>query len=84
MRNKLNKGCKMYHICAKSADYSPKAYVLLFGSASMEFIPKSRCSFLQTAEGCQEYGYGVSMRWYTIPEWILQKLNGKDEYKITK
>lgn len=84
MRNKLNKGCKMYHICAKSADYSAKAYVLLFGSESMEFIPKSRCSFLQQSDGSQEYGYGVAMRWYTIPEWILLNLKGKAEYKITK
>lgn len=84
MRNKLNKGCKMYHILAQSADYSEKAYVLLFGVGNSEFIPKSRCSFLQTAEGCQEYGHGFQKRWYTIPDWILKRLQGISDYKICK
>jgi len=84
MRNKLNKGCKMYHILAKSADYSQKAYVLLFGDCGMDYIPKSRCSFLHQADGNQDYGYGVTKRWYTIPEWIYKSLSGKHEYKLTK
>lgn len=84
MRNVKNKGCKMYHILAKSADYSEKAYVLLYGSAGMDFIPKSRCSFLQQADGTQEYGFGIAARWYTIPEWIYKTLTGKQEYKLTK
>lgn len=84
MRNLKNKGCKMYHVLAQSADYSEKAYVLLFGEAGMEFIPKSRCSFLQTAEGCQEYGNGVAKRWYTMPDWILKSLQGVGDYKVCK
>ena len=84
MRNKKNKGCTMYHVLAQSADYSEKAYVLLFGCGESEFIPKSRCSFLQTAEGCQEYGYGFQKRWYTMPEWIIKRLQGIEDYKICK
>ena len=84
MRNKLNKGCKMYHILATSADYSEKAYVLLFGIGKSEFIPKSRCSFLQQADGNQDYGSGFAKRWYTIPDWIVKRLSGKEDYLITQ
>jgi hypothetical protein len=73
-----------WKICAASADYSEKAFILYYGEGQSEYLPKSRCKFIMNYFGDTEFGDGKAARWYAVPAWLMSRLRGKQFYKITK
>lgn len=73
-----------WKICAKSDDYSPKAFILYYGENGKEFLPKSQVQFISNYYGEQAYGSGIAARWYAVPSWLAAKLQGKAYYKISQ
>lgn len=73
-----------WKICAKSDDYSPKAFILYYGENCKEYLPKSQVQFIINYYGEEAFGSGIAARWYAVPSWLVARLQGKAYYKISQ
>lgn len=64
-------------ISAFSSDYSDRAFAFYFGKNKKEFVPKSLVEFIEN-----KFGEGIASRWFSIPVWLVNKLQGINYYTV--
>ena len=69
-------------ISAFSEDYNEKSYKFHYGLNLFEFVPKSQVKFIETGKGAQEFGTGIESRFFEMPIWLFNKLQGQRFYGI--
>ena len=69
-------------ISAFSSDYSDKAFAFHFGKNQREFVPKSQVKFIENKNGGAEFGEGIASRWFSIPVWLVNRLQGINFYTV--
>jgi hypothetical protein len=67
-------------ISAFSEDFSEKSYKFHYGKNRFEFVPKSQVKFIENGNGKQEFGTGIESRYFELPIWLFNKLQGKEFY----